>query len=57
MLFGVISPKISTKTVITTVDNVTPKSPNQNVNTIVAIEAEAMFTILFPISKVDKSLL
>ena len=50
---GEISPKISTTTVITTVDSVTPASLKKCTNTTVAIEAAAMFTILFPIRMVE----
>ena len=53
---GEISPKISTMTVITAVDTDTPASPSTWVNTIVAREALAIFTILFPIKIVDSIL-
>ena len=56
MLLGDISPNIRTATVMTTVEIVTPFTGKYFVNTIVAIEAEAMFTILFPIRIVDSIL-
>ena len=54
MLLGDISPKISTRTVMTTVDRVGPFAPPNNcVNSIVDNVVEAIFTILFPISIVE----
>lgn len=52
--FGVISPKISTTTVITMVESDTPAFPKTRVKSTVAIEAAAIFTILLPIRIVDK---
>ena len=56
MLLGDISPKISTTTVTTTVDNVAPMSPKLLTNSTVPREAMAMFTILLPMRMVDSSL-
>ena len=57
-VFGVISPKISTKTVITPVDIATAESlPLKSLTANdVAIEEAPMFTILLPISIAPKSL-
>ena len=54
-LFGEISPKISTTTVITTVEMVTPLSPRNLTNTTVAMDAEAMLTMLLPMRMVESS--
>ena len=51
-LFGVISPKISTTTVITTVETVAPLLLKKPTNSTVAMLAEEMFTMLLPISTV-----
>ena len=54
-LFGDISPNISTRTVIITVDTVAPISPPKiRTKSIVLIEESAIFTILFPISIVER---
>ena len=53
---GEISPKISTTTVMTAVETLTPASASHRVNTTVASEEEAMLTILFPIRIVEISL-
>ena len=53
-LFGVISPNISTSTVITIVDTVGPYTGYNLVKSTVASDADAIFTILFPIRIVDK---
>ena len=55
-VFGVISPKINIKTVITMVAIPTPPAPNIWVNTTVANEDDAMFTILLPTKIVVKAL-
>ena len=52
---GVISPKINTMMVITTVDTLTPPSPMSRVNSTVAREAAQIFTILFPIKIVESN--
>ena len=56
MLFGVISPKTSTTTVMTTVAIVAPYEPKIFTNRIVAIDVIAMLTILLPTSIVVSSL-
>ena len=49
MLFGVISPKMRTTTVITAVETVAPISPPISlIKKTVAIEERAIFTILLP---------
>jgi hypothetical protein len=55
-LLGVISPKIKTRTVVAIVASVTPESPKYFVKITVAIDAEAMFTILFPINMLESTL-
>ena len=55
-LLGVISPKISTTTVTTTVERVAPMSPYSFTNSRVAMEDTAMFTMLLPIKIVEISL-
>ena len=54
-LLGVISPKISTTTVITTVETVAPMSPYRLTNRTVPMDAEAMLTMLLPIRMVESS--
>ena len=56
MLFGVISPKISTKTVTTTVEIIAPTSPYSFTKSRVPMDATAMFTILLPIKIVEINL-
>ena len=56
ILLGEISPKSSTRAVITTVDIVTPFLPKYEVKITVDNEAEAIFTTLFPIRMVESSL-
>jgi len=48
-LFGRISPKISTRTVITAVAKPTLPAPNFSVNSTVASDDESILTTLFPI--------
>lgn len=54
-LFGDISPKMRTMTVMTTVDTLTPEGPIRLTNRVVAREAAAILTILLPMSMVDSS--
>lgn len=55
-LFGVISPNINTNVVMTTVDNVMPKSLlNHEMKRIVASEAAKMLTMLFPTKIVTRT--
>ena len=57
ILFGEISPKIRTSTVVTIVETLAPfASPSIFTNKIVASEDDKIFTILFPIRIVDKRL-
>ncbi len=57
MLFGEISPKIKTRTVVTIVETLAPfASPSIFTNRIVAKEEDKIFTILFPIRIVDNRL-
>ena len=49
-LFGIISPKMSTRTVITAVAIPTEPEPSFSVNITVASADEAIFTTLLPIS-------
>ena len=59
MLLGVISPKISTVTVTTTVDKVAPASWSPCMiftNIKVPIDANVIFTILLPVRMVEISL-
>ena len=57
ILFGEISPKISTTIVVTAVDTLGPaSSPNILTKSTVAKDALAIFTILFPIKIVDNKL-
>ena len=55
MLLGLISPKMSTTTVTTTVDSVAPASPKLFTNNAVARDAMAIFTMLLPIRMGDSS--
>ena len=55
MLFGVISPKIRTVTVITAVATVAPISPSIFTNSTVAIAEPAIFTMLLPTKIVEIS--
>ena len=56
MLLGDISPKISTTTVVTSVEMLGPlSSPSSRTNSTVANEALAILTILFPMRMVDSS--
>ena len=57
ILFGDISPKISTTMVTTMVESVAPISPNFRVNSTVPTEAMAIFTMLLPIRIVEINLL
>ncbi len=53
-LFGVISPKIRTTTVMTIVETVAPiLLPHSSTNTMVPIDAKVIFTTLFPIKMVE----
>ena len=54
--FGVISPKIRTRTVRTTVETVAPMSPYSLTKSTVPIDAAARLTMLFPISIVESNL-
>ena len=56
MLFGVISPKMSTTSVMMKVDTATAKLPNSCMETMVAIEEAKMLTRLFPIRIMVSSL-
>ena len=56
ILFGDISPKISTTIVTTMVESVAPMSPYFMVKSRVPTEAMAMFTMLLPIRTVEISL-
>ena len=57
MLFGRISPKVSTNKVMTMVDSVGPKLlPNKVVKTTVAMAVAAMFTMLLPIRIAERAL-
>ena len=58
MLLGEISPKINTTTVTTAVDTVAARSASaiSFKNSMVPMDAKAMFTILFPMRMVDNSL-
>ena len=59
IVFGVISPKISTTTVITIVLTVAPRSllsPKIPVKNSVAMDVEAIFTMLLPMRIVDKTM-
>ena len=57
MLFGEISPKINTTTVITSVEIPAPiSSPRSFTNKIVAREEHPILTILLPIRIVDNRL-
>ena len=47
-VLGDISPRSSTSTVITTVERVTPRLPNQPTNSTVARAVERMLTMLLP---------
>ena len=55
MLFGVISPKMSTTTVMTAVDTVAPLSPSIWTNKTVAMELAEMLTMLLPMRIVERS--
>ena len=55
MLFGEISPKMSTTTVMTAVDTVAPLSPSMWTNKTVAMELAEMLTMLFPMRIVESS--
>ena len=57
-LFGVISPKISTTTVTTTVDTEAPLSESFSslINVTVPMDDAAMLTMLLPMSRVESSL-
>ena len=48
ILLGDISPKIRTNIVMTAVDNVTPRSPQNLTKITVAKDADKIFTILLP---------
>ena len=54
-LLGEISPKISTTTVMTTVERVTPASPTNRTNSTVAMDAAAILTMLLPMRMVESS--
>ena len=54
-LLGEISPKISTRTVITAVETLTPALPIQLTNSMVPTDAKAMLTMLLPTRMVDSS--
>ena len=56
MLLGAISPNISTTTVITAVDSVTPAPPTSLTNSTVASDADSMFTMLLPTRMPESSL-
>ena len=56
-VFGEISPKISTTTVVTMVEREGPvSSPAQRINNTVATDADAILTMLLPMRMVDSNL-
>ena len=54
--FGVISPKISTNTVITAVAIPTPLGPTKDTNNVVANDDAKIFTMLLPINMAPNNL-